>query len=66
MCSVSRLTLILYVTLVYFSARMTVHDALDHPWLREDRSDLDSRIPSGRFDDIRQRTRARYVRRLKF
>lgn len=45
---------------------MTVHDALDHPWLREDRSDLDSRIPSSRFDDVRQRIRARYVCQLIF
>jgi hypothetical protein len=40
---------------------MTVHDALDHPWLREDRPELDSRIPSSRFDNIRQRIRGRYV-----
>jgi hypothetical protein len=40
---------------------MTVHDALDHPWLREDRPDLDSRIPSSRFDNVRQRIRGRYV-----
>ena len=49
-------------TSLNFSARMTVHDALDHPWLRGDRSDLDSRIPSSRFDRIRQRIRERYVR----
>jgi hypothetical protein len=41
---------------------MTIHDALDHPWLREDRPELDSRIPSNRFDTVRQRIRARYVR----
>jgi hypothetical protein len=46
------------------SARMTVHDALDHPWLREDRSDCDQRIPSNRYDLIRQRIRQRYVRSL--
>ena len=40
---------------------MTVHDALDHPWLREDHSELDSRIQSNRFDDIRNRIRGRYV-----
>jgi len=40
---------------------MTIHDALDHPWLREDRPELDSRIPSSRFDNVRQRTRARYA-----
>ena len=40
---------------------MTVHDALDHPWLREDRSGLDSRIPSERFDDMRKRIRNRYA-----
>lgn len=43
------------------SARMTVHDALDHPWLREDRSGLDSRIPSNRYDDMRKRIRNRYA-----
>ncbi|CAF4536552.1 unnamed protein product [Rotaria sp. Silwood1] len=42
-------------------ARMTVHDALDHPWLREDRPELDSRIPSSRFDNVRQRIRDRYA-----
>ena len=46
------------------SARMTVHDALDHPWLREDRPDADSRIPSSRYDNMRQRIRGRYVREL--
>jgi len=40
---------------------MTVHDALDHPWLREDRPELDSRIPSSRFDNVRQRIRDRYA-----
>ncbi len=40
---------------------MTIHDALDHPWLREDHSDWDSRIPSNRWDDMRQRIRARYA-----
>lgn len=44
---------------------MTVHDALDHPWLREDRSGLDYRIPSSRYDRFRQRIRDRYVRRAK-
>ena len=43
---------------------MTVHDALDHPWLREDRSDLDYRIPSSRYDRFRQRIRDRYVCRV--
>jgi hypothetical protein len=43
------------------SARMTIHDALDHPWLREDHSDRDSRIPANRFDNVRQRIRDRYV-----
>ncbi|CAF3308218.1 unnamed protein product [Rotaria sp. Silwood2] len=43
------------------NARMTIHEALDHPWLREDRPELDSRIPSSRFDDIRRRIRERYA-----
>ena len=43
------------------SSRLTVYDALDHPWLREDRPEFDSRIPSSRWDDIRQRTRKRYA-----
>jgi len=42
------------------NARMTVHDALEHVWLAEDRDDLDYRIPSSRFDWIRQRIRSRY------
>ena len=45
---------------------MTVHDALDHPWLREDRLELDSRIPSSRFDDVRQRIRDRYVCTIEY
>lgn len=40
---------------------MTVHDALEHPWLAEDRDGFDTRIPSSRFDSIRQRIRSRYV-----
>ena len=40
---------------------MTAHDALDHPWLREDHSDLKSCIPSNRFDNIRQHIRDRHV-----
>ena len=40
---------------------MTVHDALDHPWLREDHSSLDARFPSNRYDLLRQRIRSRYV-----
>ena len=46
---------------MFLRTRMTAHDALDHPWLREDRPELDSRIPSSRFDGIRQRIRSRYV-----
>lgn len=51
----------MYLSLFNFSARMTVHEALDHPWLREDHSDRDSRIPSSRYDDFRRRIRARYT-----
>jgi hypothetical protein len=40
---------------------MTIHDALDHPWLREERPERDSRIPSSRFDNVRQRIRDRYA-----
>ncbi|CAF1005436.1 unnamed protein product [Adineta steineri] len=36
------------------NSRMTVHDALNHPWLREDHLEFDSRIPSNRYDNIRQ------------
>ncbi|CAM4765861.1 unnamed protein product [Rotaria magnacalcarata] len=42
------------------NARMTVQDALDHPWLREDHPEFDTRIPSSRFDNMRQRIRNRY------
>ena len=46
---------------MFSSARMTIHDALDHPWLREDHPECDSRIASSRYDDVRRRIRGRYV-----
>lgn len=41
---------------------MTVHDALEHPWLREDDSGLDNRIASSRYEAMLRRIRGRYVR----
>uniref|UniRef100_A0A914UY70 Ig-like domain-containing protein n=1 Tax=Plectus sambesii TaxID=2011161 RepID=A0A914UY70_9BILA len=44
--------------------RMTVHEALDHPWLRGDlqsRDNLDDRIPSSRYHSLRDNIRKKYV-----
>jgi serine/threonine protein kinase/predicted RNA-binding protein with TRAM domain len=41
--------------------RMTVHEALDHPWLADDHSDLNSRIPSSRYSKIRKQIRDKYA-----
>ncbi|ESO91797.1 hypothetical protein LOTGIDRAFT_121777 [Lottia gigantea] len=41
--------------------RMTVHEALEHPWLKGDLSDRTSRIPSSRYDKIRQKIKEKYA-----
>ena len=42
--------------------RLTVHEALDHPWLSGDLSALDQhRIPASRYNSIRDKIRLRYV-----
>ncbi|XP_071104533.1 twitchin-like isoform X3 [Haliotis cracherodii] len=41
--------------------RMNVHDALEHPWLTGDHSNLTTRIPSSRYNKIRQRIKERYA-----
>lgn len=40
---------------------MTVHQALEHAWLKGDHSDRTHRIPSSRYDKIRAKIKARYV-----
>ncbi|XP_065941807.1 twitchin isoform X18 [Magallana gigas] len=40
--------------------RMTVHDCLDHAWLKGDLSSRTTRIPSSRYDKIRARIKERY------
>ncbi|XP_052800015.1 twitchin-like isoform X4 [Mya arenaria] len=42
-------------------ARMTVHQSLEHPWLKGDHSDRTHRIPSSRYDKIRAKIRERYA-----
>ncbi|XP_021346443.1 twitchin-like isoform X8 [Mizuhopecten yessoensis] len=41
--------------------RMTVHECLDHAWLKGDLSDRQTRIPSSRYDKIRARIAQRYA-----
>jgi serine/threonine protein kinase len=41
--------------------RMTVHEALDHPWLSVDHSDFNSRIPSSRYSNIRKQIKDKYA-----
>ncbi|XP_061166987.1 twitchin-like isoform X9 [Saccostrea echinata] len=41
--------------------RMTVHDCLDHAWLKGDLSSRTTRIPSSRYDAIRARIKERYA-----
>nr|KAG5709145.1 hypothetical protein BaRGS_028601 [Batillaria attramentaria] len=41
--------------------RMTVHDSLEHPWLKGDHSNLTNRIPSSRYNKIRQKIKDKYA-----
>ncbi|CAL1540886.1 unnamed protein product, partial [Lymnaea stagnalis] len=41
--------------------RMTVHDALEHAWLQGDHSNLTNRIPSSRYNRIRQKIKEKYA-----
>ncbi|XP_055900297.1 twitchin-like isoform X6 [Biomphalaria glabrata] len=41
--------------------RMTVHEALDHAWLQGDHSNLTNRIPSSRYNRIRQKIKEKYA-----
>uniref|UniRef100_A0A0B7BN15 Uncharacterized protein n=1 Tax=Arion vulgaris TaxID=1028688 RepID=A0A0B7BN15_9EUPU len=41
--------------------RMTVHDSLEHAWLQGDHSNLTNRIPSSRYNKIRQKIKDRYA-----
>ncbi|CAH1785273.1 unnamed protein product [Owenia fusiformis] len=40
--------------------RITVHECLEHPWLLGDHSNLNTRIPSSRYDRIRQKIKEKY------
>ncbi|XP_014665457.1 PREDICTED: twitchin-like isoform X3 [Priapulus caudatus] len=42
-------------------SRMTVHDALDHPWLKGDLSHYNNKIPNERYRNIRDKIRERYA-----
>lgn len=44
-----------------FRSRMTVHQALEHAWLKGDLSNRTHRIPSSRYDKIRAKIKERYV-----
>ncbi|XP_076471204.1 twitchin-like [Babylonia areolata] len=41
--------------------RLTVYEALEHPWLLGDHSDLTHRIPSSRYNKIRQKIKDKYA-----
>ncbi|XP_070200689.1 twitchin-like isoform X4 [Littorina saxatilis] len=41
--------------------RMTVHESLEHPWLKGDHSNLTNRIPSSRYSKIRQKIKDKYA-----
>jgi len=41
---------------------MTVHEALDHPWLATEHPELTSRIPASRYNRIRKQIKEKYVR----
>ena len=48
---------------------MTIHDAMDHPWLASEHPELTSRIPASRYKGIRNKIKEKYVsacRRLRF
>lgn len=41
--------------------RMNVHVASEHPWLKEEHTELDKRIPASRYADVREKIHERYV-----
>lgn len=43
------------------SQRMTIHEALEHAWLKDDHGDLNTRIPASRYKAIRDKLRARFA-----
>lgn len=49
-----------FVTFVIRS-RMTVHEALDHAWIKDDHLDLDKRIAGSRYLGVRTRIHDKYV-----
>lgn len=43
---------------------MTVHEALEHGWLKEDNAHLDKRIAGNRYLGVRTRIHDKYVSKL--
>jgi len=41
--------------------RMTVHEALDHPWLSVEHPEFTSRIPASRYSNIRKQIKQKYA-----
>lgn len=42
-------------------SRMTVHQAAEHPWIKEEHQELDKRIPASRYNDVRKTIHDKYV-----
>ena len=40
---------------------MTVHQAAEHPWIKEEHQELDKRIPASRYNDVRKTIHDKYV-----
>lgn len=40
---------------------MTVHQASEHPWIKEEHTELDTRIPASRYADVREKMHEKYV-----
>ncbi|XP_067934437.1 twitchin-like [Watersipora subatra] len=40
--------------------RMTVHQASEHPWIKEEHTELDRRIPASRYADVRDKMHEKY------
>uniref|UniRef100_A0A1I8F5E4 Ig-like domain-containing protein n=1 Tax=Macrostomum lignano TaxID=282301 RepID=A0A1I8F5E4_9PLAT len=46
--------------------RLTVHEALDHPWLQRAAEGLDKRIPASRYDKLRQKMQDLHMHETSF
>ena len=40
---------------------MTVHQASEHPWIKEEHTELDKRIPASRYAGVRDKMHEKYV-----